>query len=129
MTREREITVLYVDDEEVNLFLFEANFKKKFKVITSSSPVTALDQLDIHHDDIIVVISDMKMPVMSGLEFIEKAKVKYKNIFYYILTGFDYSTEIEEAISNKTIKKSFTKPFNKQEIEEEIYLAADSLMN
>lgn len=117
MIEHEEITLLYVDDEDINLILFNANFKRKFNIITAKSGIEALEKLNAHHDSIIVVISDMRMPLMSGIEFIEKAKSKYSNIHYYILTGFDYNEEIEAALRNKTINKFFTKPFDASEIE------------
>ncbi len=120
MIENQDITILYVDDEDINLFLFNANFKKKFNIITAKSGKEALEKLDIHSDSIIVVISDMRMPLMSGIEFIQKAKAKYNNIHYYILTGFDYNEEVEAALKNKTIHKFFTKPFNVSEIEETV---------
>jgi YesN/AraC family two-component response regulator len=40
----------------------------------------------------------MRMPVMNGVEFIVQAKELYKNIAYFILTGFEYNEEIEEAL-------------------------------
>ena len=57
------------------------------------------------------------MPEMNGLEFITKAREKYKDKNYFILTGFDISNEIQEAIKNNIIVKYFGKPFNKSEIE------------
>lgn len=127
MTETKDITILYVDDEDINLFLFKANFQSKFNIMTSLSPTEALEELENHHDEIIVVISDMRMPVMNGIEFIEKAKEKYDNIFYYILTGFDYNEEIENALNNNLIQKFFTKPFNTEEIESTILAAVNKL--
>lgn len=127
MIKHPNITVLYLDDEKDNLFIFEANFNEIFHVITSTSPTTALEKLDTHYDDIIAVISDMRMPTMNGVEFIKKAKSQYNKVFYYILTGFGQNDEIEEAISNHLIHKCFTKPFDAEEIESTILGAASSL--
>jgi response regulator RpfG family c-di-GMP phosphodiesterase len=127
MASNKSITILYVDDEDINLFLFKANFQSKFNIITSLSATKALEELENHHDEIIVVISDMRMPVMNGIEFIEKAKEKYNNIFYYILTGFDYNEEIENALKTNLIQKFFTKPFNVEEIEKAIFEAVKKL--
>lgn len=125
MVKYSNITVLYVDDEDVNLFLFKANLKDKFNIITSLSPIDALKELDQKHDQIIVVISDMRMPVMNGVEFVRKAREKYSNIFYYILTGFDYNEEIDQALNEKVINKFFTKPFDATELENEILEAVN----
>lgn len=120
MIKHPDITILYLDDEKDNLFVFKANFNRKFEVITTLSPEEALNELDLHHEEIIVVISDMRMPAMSGVEFIKKAKEKYKNIFYYILTGYGHNKEIEEAIDEHIIEDYFTKPFDALEIEKAI---------
>lgn len=127
MAEYQNITVLYVDDEKDNLFVFKANFSRKFEVITSISPIQALGELEVHHNEIIVVISDMRMPEMNGIEFIKKAKSKYDDIYYFILTGFGNNPEIEEALNNKLICKYFTKPFDAREIEEAILEAAKKL--
>ncbi len=108
MVKHPNITVLYLDDERDNLFVFEANFNRVFHVITSTSPTMALEELDTHHDDIIAVISDMRMPTMNGVEFIKRAKSKHDNVLYYILTGFGQNDEIEEAISSDLIHRCKT---------------------
>lgn len=113
------IKVLYVDDEPINLLLFKANFKKKFEVITAKSGNEGPTILN-NNADTKVVISDMKMPGMSGLEFIRIAKQNYPNVSFYILTGFDITDEISNALEEKLIHKYFKKPFNINEIEKAI---------
>ncbi len=113
------ITILYVDDEPINLQIFEINFKKKYNVYTAISGEEGLEILK-SYAEILVVISDMKMPEMNGLEFITKAKKKYPNIVFFILTGFDITNEISIALQNKLIDKYFRKPFNMREIEKSI---------
>lgn len=117
MSEEKNITILYVDDEEANLFLFKNLFKKKYNVITAISGMEGLKKLENYKDDIIVVISDMRMPNMNGLEFIQTARATYSNIAYYILTGYAFSDDIEIALENNVIQKFFTKPFNYKEID------------
>ncbi len=123
MESKTEITVLYVDDEEPNLFLFKANFEDKYKVLTAKSAKEALEKLDRHHDRIIVVISDMRMPEMNGVQFVELAKDRYERIYYYILTGYEYNDEIDQALKKKIIQKYFTKPFDSDEIDNAIQSA------
>ena len=114
-----KIKVLYIDDEVINLELFVYNFSEKFEVITDCSGINGLAQLQ-NHPDIKVVISDMKMPNMNGLEFITKAKEIYEDKRYYILTGYDITEEIKQALETKLILKYFRKPFNIREIENTI---------
>ncbi len=113
------VTVLYVDDEIINLKLFEINFRSRFKVITAISGYIGLDKLS-QEPSISVVISDMKMPGLNGIEFIKKAKEQYPNVIFYILTGYDITDEIETALRELLIHKYFRKPFNIFEIESSI---------
>jgi two-component system, response regulator, stage 0 sporulation protein F len=113
-------TILYVDDEVMNLMLFEANFRKKFKIITSGSAKEGLELLRVN-PDVDIVISDMKMPVMNGIEFIKKAKADFPDIRCFILTGFEITDEIQSAIREGLIIKYFSKPFNIKEIEASIF--------
>lgn len=120
------ITLLYVDDEPINLIVFELNFKDKYNVVTSESGEEGLLKLD-SNTDIIVVISDMKMPGMNGIEFIKKAKDSHLDINYFILTGFDITDEISEALENNLIQKYFRKPFDVNEISDAIEQAIEKL--
>lgn len=109
--------IIYVDDESMNVQLFQLIFKARYEVVTGSSGAEALDLLD-QHPDTQVVISDMKMPGMSGLEFIARAKQKYSDKKYYLLTGFEIGPEIQAAIESGLILNCFQKPFNLKEIED-----------
>lgn len=117
MSNKRKI--LYIDDEELNIMLFEYNFSRNFDVISATCPLKGLNILD-QSPGIEVVISDMKMPVMNGLQFIAKAKETYIDKKYFILTGFDITDEINKALETKLIHKYFRKPLNIKEIEDSI---------
>lgn len=117
---DKKNTILYVDDEPINLKLFEINFQKKFTVLTALSGNKGLDVIK-NNISIDVVISDMKMPGMNGIEFIKKAKSDYPTIKYFILTGYDITEEIADALNEKLILKYFRKPFDMKEIEESIF--------
>ncbi len=120
----KNITVLYVDDEPINIMLFKANFKNMFNVNTAESGQHGLDQLK-NNPETMVVISDMKMPGMTGIEFIRLAKLDYPSISFYILTGYDITDEISQAIDEQLIHKYFRKPFNIREIENAIIKAIE----
>ena len=109
-------TILYVDDEDINRFIFEKNFESDYLVHTAISGTDALDKLNNHSDEISIVISDMRMPGMSGVDFISEAKKTYDKMGYFILTGFEFNDEIEEAINNKIVRKCFKKPLDIAEI-------------
>ena len=111
--------ILYVDDEIINLQLFEINFSDKYEVLTVDRGMKGLDILD-NNPEIMIIISDMKMPNMNGLEFIKEAKRKHPNKKYFLLTGFEITAEIRTALESKLILKYFSKPFNIDEIQKTI---------
>jgi two-component system response regulator (stage 0 sporulation protein F) len=108
--------LLYVDDEPLNLRLFEVNFRKKFTIRTALSGEAGLDIL-CREPSIPVVITDMKMPGMNGIEFIKKAKEQFPEIVFFILTGYEITEEITRALEEKLIYKYFKKPFFMKEME------------
>ena len=112
-------SILYVDDDSVNLMLFEAMMEDKYNVILAEDGLNGLNILD-SHSDIQVVISDMRMPHMDGIEFISKAKAKYPAVSYFMLTAYDISNNIKEAFDQGLFLQCFSKPFNVKKMEEEI---------
>ena len=109
--------ILYVDDEEANLLLFRISFEGDRDVLVANSPEEGLLKLEENRDRIRAVISDMHMPKMNGVQFIEKAQETANDIPYYILSGYAFNDEIDQALKKNTIKKFFTKPFDREEIE------------
>lgn len=114
-----KVSLLYVDDEPINLKIFELSFKNRFKIFTALSGQEGLEILK-NQPDITVVVSDMRMPGMNGLEFIKLARKDFSNILFFILTGYDITDEISDALHDKVIYKYFRKPFNAGEIEQTI---------
>jgi two-component system, response regulator, stage 0 sporulation protein F len=114
-----KIKILYVDDEPTNLMLFDSMFERKFNILTAESGFLGIDLLS-KNPDIRVVISDMKMPMMDGIEFITRAKSMYPDIQFYILTGFEITPRIQESLSSGLVLKYFQKPFKMAEIDKTI---------
>jgi two-component system response regulator (stage 0 sporulation protein F) len=112
----KKIKLLYVDDEPINLLLFKSMFEKKYQVLTAESGYEAIEILT-KNADIDVVVSDMKMPLMNGLEFIAKVKPQYPKIYFYMLSGYELTAEIKESISKGLILQYFQKPFKMAEID------------
>ena len=107
--------ILYVDDEVMNLFLFENLLAQNFEIVTTKSPEKGLEILETD-DSFDLIISDMKMPGMNGLEFIKKAQEFYKTCPYNILSGYHKIPEIEEALESGLICSYLQKPFEVEEI-------------
>jgi len=107
--------ILYVDDEEINLTLFQLTFRRSFEVLIANSGREGLVLIE-NNDDIRFVISDMKMPGMDGLEFIQKVKKVNSHLPCIILSGYDRNDRIDKALEVKLIKDYVMKPFNKEEL-------------
>ena len=109
--------ILYIDDEEANLLLFKIAFEGSREVLVANSPEEGLRTLEENRNRIRAVISDMHMPKMNGVQFIEKAQEQLSDIPYFILSGYAFNDEIDEALRQNKIQKFFTKPFDRSEIE------------
>jgi YesN/AraC family two-component response regulator len=116
------ITVLYVDDEIINLELFRMAYKSDFYVVQALSGHDALDVLENQIID--VIVTDLKMPEMDGIELIFKIKEKYPTKKCILLTGY-FEIGLAENPNIKEIVHSYmSKPFKKEELKQIITSAA-----
>lgn len=111
--------ILYVDDEIINLELLQLTFMNSFKVITAVSAEDGLRLLALN-PDIQVVISDLKMPVLNGLDFIKQVKQVYQEKICMLLTGYLESDIMLEGFNKELIFRYLMKPWNKNELESTI---------
>ncbi len=109
--------VLYVDDEEINLLVLSRRLKKKFEVLTAESGEEGLKVLE-KDPDLNLIISDLKMPGMSGLEFIKRAHELFQDKRYFLLTGYTMTDEAKEALETGLIERCWVKPANFEDIED-----------
>ncbi|MBL4744821.1 MAG: response regulator [Flavobacteriaceae bacterium] len=110
--QERLPRLLYIDDEPFNLELFQLTFFGKLEVLVAKSATEALKILETS-SNIDFVIADLEMPVTSGIDFIKEAKALYRDIPFYVLSGYDYYKECEEL---DVVSGFFQKPFKKEQI-------------
>ncbi len=102
--------VLYVDDNEANLILFEATFETEYNVLLAHSGEEGLELLNKRKFEII--ISDQRMPGMSGTELMEKVQEKHPDVMRFIITAYsDYDTVVD-LINKGRIYGYFNKPFD-----------------
>jgi len=109
-----KISVLYVDDEQDNLFSFKATFRIKYRVLTALNGEEALNLLGtklVH-----VIISDQRMPQMTGAELFEKVQEKYPDPMRLLLTGYTDMNAVIEAVNKGKIFHYLTKPWNEEEL-------------
>ena len=111
--------VLYVDDEYINLDLLRLTFLNEFEVITAESGEEGLRILE-QNPRIKVVISDLKMPGMNGLEFIRRIKSQHPEKVCMLLTGFLESEVMMEGFNQELLFRYLMKPFKKEELQKTI---------
>lgn len=112
--RSGKYTILYVDDEESNLRIFRMAFKRHYNVLTALSGNEAIQML--RENDIQVLITDQKMPEMTGTELLEKVLPEFPDVIRMILTGFADIEAIVKAVNKCGIYKYITKPWDKGEM-------------
>ncbi len=113
-----KISILYVDDEENNLISFKATFRLKYKIYTALSGKEAIDILE--NNVVHIIITDQRMPNMTGVEFLEKVIEKYTDPIRILLTGFTDMNAVVDAINKGKIFHYLTKPWNEEELESTI---------
>ena len=106
--------LLYVDDEEHNLISFMATFRKEYKVFTSLTGEGGLEIM--RNNDIKLVITDQRMPEMTGIEFLEKLIPEFPDTIRMILTGFSDIGVIIDAINSGRVFRYITKPWDENEL-------------
>ena len=106
--------ILYVDDEEHNLTSFAATFRKDYKIHTSTNGNDALEIM--RHNDIKLVITDQRMPEMTGIQLLEKLSPEFPDSIRMILTGFSDIEVIIDAINSGRVFRYITKPWDENEL-------------
>lgn len=122
-TKIDKIKVLYVDDEEHNLMSFKATFRIKYKVHTALSGEEAIKILDSEPIDII--ITDQRMPNMTGVQFLESILDKHPDPMRILLTGYADLNAVIDAVNKGKIFHYLTKPWNEEELDMTILRAYD----
>lgn len=105
--------ILYIDDEEDNLLVFKSAFRRHFSVLTALSGEEGLEILK--SQDVSVVITDQRMPKMTGVQFLKNLPDE-KDMIRMILTGYSDVESIIEAINNGKVYRYITKPWDKDEL-------------
>ncbi|VXD23664.1 Adenylate/Guanylate Cyclase [Planktothrix serta PCC 8927] len=108
-------TILVVDDEPDNLDLLYRTFHREYRVLRAEGGLTALEIL-ASQSDVAVIISDQRMPQMSGTEFLSLTAVQYPDIIRIILTGYTDVEDLVEAINSGKVFKYVTKPWDADEL-------------
>jgi len=107
-------SILYIDDEEHNLTSFKSTFRRDYHIYVASSGRAGLEIME--QKNIQLVITDQRMPDMTGIEFLEKIVPLYPDCMRMILTGFSDMEAIIQAINLGNIYRYVAKPWNREEL-------------
>ena len=117
-------TILCVDDEKNILHSIKRLLRKEgYRLLTASSGVEGLEILE--ENNVHLILSDQRMPQMSGTEFLAAVSKKYPDVIRIILTGYTEVDSITESINKGNIYKFFLKPWNDQNLKLEIRKALE----
>jgi sigma-B regulation protein RsbU (phosphoserine phosphatase) len=106
--------ILYVDDERDNLTVFNSAFRRYYEIHLASSGREGLEIMKKHN--IQLVITDQRMPEMTGTEFLEMIIPDYPDCIRIILTGFSDINAVIQAINKGRVSRYVTKPWDNEEM-------------
>jgi two-component system response regulator HupR/HoxA len=110
----RKYELLLVDDELANLQKLQRTFMGQYNVHLAQAGQEALQIL--RHTPIDAIITDQKMPNMTGMEFLELSQKSFPNVVRIVLTGFTDVADLIEAINTGKVHKYITKPWEPDDL-------------
>ena len=120
---DKKINILYVDDEMNNLISFKATFRIKYNVFTAEGGAEAVKVLE--NNEINIIITDQRMPNMTGVEFLESILETYPEPMRILLTGYADMNAVIDAVNKGKIFHYLSKPWNEEELDMTIQRAFD----
>lgn len=109
--------ILIVDDEANIASALKRVFRNKgYQIHTALNGTEGLACLESNKESISLIISDQRMPGMSGAEFLEQVKRIRPEIIRILLTGYSDVSAIIDAVNKGEIHRYFTKPWNDEHL-------------
>lgn len=115
--------ILIVDDEPANLRLLERLFRREYQIVAATSGTEALELLQMH--DVALIVSDQRMPGMTGIEFLKRAAEMRPHTVRIILTGYTDVNSLVEAINSGVVYKYVTKPWVNEDLQQTVIRAIE----
>jgi len=119
---DRRVRVLFVDDEERILAGLRSIFRQDYNVFISDSPEDALELIRKH--DIQIIVSDQRMPAMTGVELLRRLKEQVPQVVRILLTGYSELAALVGSINQGEIFRFVKKPWDNDELRAVIASAA-----
>ena len=107
--------IMIVDDEPANLRTLLRLFRQDYQVITAESGAEALTLLQQH--EVALMISDQRMPQMTGIELMKKTVEVRPQMVKILLTGYTDISALIESINSGLVYRYLTKPWNNDDLQ------------
>jgi serine/threonine-protein kinase len=118
MEKPNRATILFVDDEERITMLLNMMFRADYHVLTASSGQQALELLEKHRVD--VLISDQRMPGMTGVELLQQVRDRWPNTLRLLLTGYSDLSAIVGSVNEGEVFRFLNKPWDHDQMRQTI---------
>lgn len=106
-------SILFVDDEKFNQVAFHASFREYYTIYLASTAKEAL--VIMENENIDLLISDQRMPEMSGVELFEQVQAKFPDIIRILITAYSDLDTIVDAVNRGKIYYFIPKPWRQEE--------------
>ncbi len=116
-------TILIVDDEPDVLFSLTGLLRREFQVYTAASGAAALEIMSEHPVD--VVMTDQRMPSMTGTELMSRVKAEHPRAVRIVFTGYADTRAVIDAINAGELYRYITKPWDPEDLIEVLREAAN----
>ncbi len=113
-TSVKKARLLLIDDEERILTALKSLFRDRYHVFTTTDGIKALDFIRKHHMH--VIVSDQRMPVMTGVELLRQSRDISPHSVRILLTGYSDLASIVGSINDGEIYRFISKPWDNQEL-------------
>lgn len=123
MSEGKKANILYVDDEVNNLISFKACFRREYDIFTAESAAEGFKVLET--TDVQVIVTDQRMPVTTGIQFLEQLIPKYPDPIRILLTAFTDATAVIDAINKGQIYRYLQKPWEPVDLRNDINKAVE----
>ncbi|MBN2347733.1 MAG: hybrid sensor histidine kinase/response regulator [Bacteroidales bacterium] len=119
----KKFNLLYVDDEVSNLNVFKNAFRRKYNIFTAENALEGMEILE--RENIDLVITDQRMPEVSGVEFLKKVMTRYPQPNRILITAYTDFDALKDAVNHARIFQFIQKPWHENDIQEIIDNALD----
>ena len=114
----KKFAILYVDDEEKSLKNFTRAFHEQFRILTAPNAHEGIKLLELHKDDIGLLMTDQRMPGEKGVWLLERARQLRPRIIRILATAYSDMDAAIAAVNTGAIYKYVSKPWDVPQLEQ-----------